>query len=116
DRVVELPHVSGPRVAAHRLPGGLIEAGNRLLVALHMLLEEVLGQEVNVLPALAQGRQVYLDRVQPEQEVLPEPSRGYLRGQVGVRGGDQPHVGADRPRRADPLKLAALERPENLRL
>ena len=101
---------------ASRSQGLVIEARDRLPVALDVLLEEVLGQQLDVLPALAQRRQVDRDRVEPEEEILAEPAGGDLRRKVGVGGGDEPHVGPDRPRGADPLELAGLERPQDLRL
>ncbi len=57
-----------------------------------------------------------LDRVQPEEEVLPEAARGDLGGEVGVGGREHPDVAAPGPGGADPLELPALEHPQQLAL
>jgi hypothetical protein len=80
DGVVELADVAGPGVAAHARRGLLVEPGDRLAVALDVLLQEMLGEEVDVLAALAQRRQVDLDRVEAEEEVLAECPRRPRRG------------------------------------
>ena len=50
------------------------------------------GQQRNVLAAIAQRRQMDLDRVQAEQQILAEAARGHLLVQVGVGRRDHAHV------------------------
>ena len=73
-------------------------------------------EQLDVLAALAQRRQVEVDRVEPEEQVLAELAGGDLGRQVGIGGGDQADVGAAGARRADALELAGLERAQELRL
>ena len=57
-----------------------------------------------------------LDRVEPEQQVLPEPAGGDFVRQPGVGGREDPDVDLPRPRRTDPLELTGLEHTQQLRL
>src|SRR5258706_3535506 len=77
-RMIELTDVAGPRVIEQRLQRRRLEPGEVLAIALRVLPQEVRGQRRNVLTALAQRRQLDLDRVQPEEQVLPEAARGHL--------------------------------------
>ena len=116
DGVVELADVAGPGVVEQQLHGRVVEAVEALAVALRVLRQEVTGQQRDVLAALAQRRHRDLDRVQPEEEVLPEAARRDLRVEVGVGGRDDAHVGAPRARAADALELAGLEHAQQLGL
>src|SRR5205807_8368058 len=75
-----------------------------------------LGQRLYVFAALGQRREVNLDRVEAEEEVLAEAARGDLLLEVGVRRRDDAHVRAPRLRRADALELAGLQHAQELRL
>ena len=70
----------------------------------------------NVFAPLAQRRQMNLDRVETEQQILPESSCRDFRVEVGVGRRDQPHVGLARPRRSETLELAGLEHAQQLLL
>jgi hypothetical protein len=76
----------------------------------------VAGEQGDVLPPVAQRRQVHLDGVEAEQQVLPESAGGDLGVQVGVGGRDQPHADLSRLRRAEPLELAGLDDAQQLLL
>ena len=81
-----------------RLHRAGVEAGQRLLVAQGVRPQEVHGEEWNVLPAVAQGRQADLDRIDAEQQVLPEAALGDLLTQVAVRGAEGANADATRLR------------------
>ena len=73
-------------------------------------LEEVLGQRADVVAPLAQRRQADLDRVEPKQQVLAEPSGRHLGGEVGVGGREDADVdlaGRARRRPARPRRSRA---------
>jgi len=72
--VIELADVAGPRMIEQRLQRRRLETGDVLPVSLRVLAQEVGGQRRNVLAAFAQRRQLDLDGVQPEQQILAEPS------------------------------------------
>ena len=73
-------------------------------------------QDRDVLAPLAKRRQLDLDRVEPEQQVLAEPRlvRQLVGGNIG-RGNDA-HVDGDRLVGADRHHLALLERGQELGL
>ena len=73
-------------------------------------------ERADVVVPLAQRRQVDLDRVEPEEQVLAEAPGGDFGRDVGVGGRKDPHVDPPRARGADPLDLAALEHAEQLGL
>ena len=70
--MVELADVARPAVGEQRLHRRGLEARDALAVALGVALQEVPGQQRDVLPPLAQRRHVDLDRVQAEEKVLAE--------------------------------------------
>ena len=74
------------------------------------------GQQRDVFAPLAQRRHRNLNRVQTEEEILPEAARVDLRVEVGVCGGDDPDVGPPRAGTAHPLELAGLEHAQQLGL
>ena len=74
DHVGELPHVSGPGIAGE--PGSA-RRGQSDDVASHLarvLLDEVRGQEQNIVLTFAQGRKTDLDDVHPVEEIRSESS------------------------------------------
>ena len=78
--------------------------------------EQVVGQQRHVFEPLAQRRDVDPQHVEPVVEVLAEGALGDLLQQVPLGRGDDPHVGLDGRRAADPLEHLLLDRPEQLRL
>ncbi len=68
--MIELANVAGPRVVEQRLQGGRLEARQVLPVSLRMLPEKVSGERRDVFAAVAERRQLDLDGVEPEQEIL----------------------------------------------
>ncbi len=81
-----------------------------------MLLEKVRGERRNVVAPIAQRRQHDLDRVEPEQQILPEAAGRHLGVDVGVGRRQDAHVDAARARRAEPLELAGRDHAQQLRL
>ena len=73
--MIHLAHVAGPAVIHQDLHGGRIDPGQGLSIALCVLAEEMFREQRNILAPIAQRRQVNLDRVQPEVEVLAESAR-----------------------------------------
>src|SRR5262245_1953313 len=112
DAVAQLPDVSGPRVREEPFPGVAREPSGGTPHAPAEVLEERLGQEEDVLGALAKGRDVDLEDVQSVEEVLAELPAGDARAEIAVRRRDHAHVGAQRARPPDPLVLALLEDAE----
>src|SRR5690349_4502060 len=117
DRMIQLAHISRPRVAQEQLHRVGRETVTELLVIAHAVAsEEMRGEERYVFPSLTERWQLQLDRVEAKQQVLPEPPRADLAVDVRVGGRDDAHVGSSRPRCPDTLELAALEDTEQLRL
>ncbi len=88
-----------------------------LLLALHRkLLQEILGQKIDIVSAIAQRRQLEDDHGQPEVQVLPEFSVRHRLFEIGVGGGDHPGIDLDFLPAADPLKALFLQKAEQLDL
>jgi hypothetical protein len=115
-RVVELPDVARPGVGGERSYRVRVEAGPVLAVALGVQAQEVTGEEGNVLSPFPERRHLDLDRVEAEEEVLPEAAARYLLPYVRVRGGEDPDVGPPGTGRPHPLELSRLQHPQKLRL
>ena len=80
------------------------------------LLEESRGESRDPMAALAQRRDRQRDAVEPEVQIVAEPLRRDLGGQIAIGRRDEPHVDLDRTDRADAQHLARLDRAEELRL
>ena len=76
----------------------------------------MLGEDADVLAALAQRRHVERDDVEPVVEVLAEALLLHHMAEVLVRRGDDADVHADRLGGAEPLELAFLQHAQDLRL
>src|SRR5262249_51843858 len=74
DRVIQLADVPRPGVIDERLQRRLFEPREVLAIALRMLPQEMYRERGNVLAAITQRRQLDLDRVQAEEQILPEPA------------------------------------------
>ena len=77
---------------------------------------EVTGQERDVRGPLAERRDVDAVDVEAMEEVVAEAAAGDLRFQITVRRRDHSHVDPQESVAADPLDLALLQRPQELRL
>ncbi len=78
--------------------------------------DEMVGQQDDVAPPLAQRRQVERKDVQTVKKVGPEPSRGEILLEVAIRCGDDPDIDADHAGGAERLELLFLEHPEQFGL
>ena len=114
--MIELAHIALPRILEQRLHGGRIEALQVFAVTLGVDAEEVRRQHGNIFTALAQGRQVNLDGVETEQQILAEAARGNFLCKVCVRGGDHSGIHSPCLRGTDALHLADLEHTQQLGL
>src|SRR5581483_11494935 len=88
----------------------------RLAVLGADLVEEVLGEERDVLAPIAERRHRHLEDVEAEEEVGPEAPVADHVVQVAVSRGDDPDVDLDGVAAADAPDLALLEGAEELRL
>src|SRR5690606_17095012 len=80
------------------------------------LLQEVLGEEPDILEALAQGGDVDADDVEPVKEVLPEGALFALLLEALVGGGENADVAAQGLVTAHAGKLATLEHAQQFAL
>src|SRR4029079_10169074 len=87
DGMIQFAHVAWPGVLEQHLHGAGLEAGQPLAIALRMLPQEMLGEQRQVLAAIAKRGQPDLDRVQAEQQILPASARPrFLRRGWGLCG------------------------------
>src|SRR5690606_5739124 len=96
DRVRQLAHIARPRVRTQGLLRRAVETRELAVVLLRVLAQEMPGQQEHVIAAIAEWRQGDLDRVQPVEQVLPEPPFPDLGADVRVRRRDHAHVNVDR--------------------
>jgi hypothetical protein len=115
-RVLQLAHVPRPVVALEQGLDLGCEAQGRATVLPGRAVEEVGRQQPDVLPALAQGRQLDLDHVEPVVEVVAEAPGLGLGQQVAVGGGDHPDVHDPQVVVAQAPQLAALQGAQELHL
>ena len=80
------------------------------------LLDEILGQEADVLGSLAEGRKLDANDVEPVEEIFSETAFGDFLFEVLVGGGDDADVGADDLVASDARELAVLQDAEDFRL
>ena len=109
-------NVAGPVVPDQGLAAHRGQLPLRLIILARIELEIVIEEERDVFPPLAQRRKLDLDRVEAEQQVLPEALcvRQLIDRNVG--GSDNPNVDGDRLVRTDRDDLPLLERSEQLGL
>jgi len=113
--VPQLAHVAGPAVALEPLDRGRRERFRRAR-ALVELGEEVLGEELDVLDALAQRRHVQREHLQAVEEIAPQLAGvdGFVR--VAVARSQHANVGLDRLVGSDAAHRARLEHAQELHL
>src|ERR1019366_348466 len=90
--VFQFAHVAWPRILHHRLQGGRGKTGNRCAIACRIARQEMRRQRCNIFAPLAQGRDVDLNRIQPEKQVFPKLACGNGSLQIDVRRRDDAHV------------------------
>src|SRR3989449_9979774 len=115
-RSLELADVAGPRIGKQPPVGLRLDAPDVPAVLGAIALQERADQNRNVLPALAQRRNVDRDGVDPEEQVLAQTS--LAQGGLGapVRRRDEAEVHRDSFGGSHPAHGAFLEHAEELRL
>ncbi len=117
DGVLQLAHVAGPGVVLeHAAAASSEKPRTALRVLRRVALQEVLGEQRNVLAPRGQRGDAHLDHVEAVVEVLAEAALLHLALQVLVGGGDEPHVDLDGLGAAEPLDLALLQHAQQLHL
>ncbi len=101
-----MPHVALEIEAGQILEGRFGQALGIDAQFARALLQEVAGEQRNVLAPLAQARQTDADDVQAVEQVLAEQAVLDPRFQVLVRRRDDADVGLDRRMAADPVEVA----------
>src|SRR5882762_10647458 len=112
-RILQLADVPGPVPQEERLAR---VGGERGAPLAGVPRGEVLRQERNVLPPLAQRRNADGDDVEPVEEILPEPPRFDGLPEVLVGGGDHARVHLDGSALPHPADLAFLQDAQELSL
>ncbi len=95
DGGAEFADVSGPRVGDEEVEGGIGEGFEGALVFIREFLEEGVGEEDDVLRALAEGGHFDGDDVEAVVEVFPEAALIDHFAEVAVGGGDEADVNFD---------------------
>src|SRR5438477_5647008 len=116
DDVPELAHIADPAVCAQQCGSAIGDGGDALAIELAELLEEVRGEEDEVIATGREPRQ--LDRHDGESivQVFAEFSFGNHLLQVVIAGGDQPHVDPTRLPTTNTLDFPFLNRAQDLAL
>ena len=87
-----------------------------LAIAGAVAIEKVHCQQRNVFAPVAKRRQMNLDRVEPEEQVLAEVAGLGLLVQLGVGGGENAHIDAPGLRGSHALQLAGFKNAQELGL
>src|SRR5260370_40581331 len=114
--MVQLAQLSGPAVLQHQLQSGRLQSLDRSPVARSMSREKVPSQRGDILTPLTQRRKTDLNGIQPEEEIVSEPSCLTLCTQVGIGGREHAHAHGLSLRRTHALHHARLEYAQQLRL
>ena len=72
DHVIQLADVALPGMLQHQLQGRAVEPADAFAIALRVRCQKMRAQQRNVFAPFPQRRQMDLDGVQAEQQVLPE--------------------------------------------
>src|SRR3989454_6010320 len=116
DHVAQLANVPGPAIA-EKSRAGVGREGLRWQAVLGAGAgQEVVGQEQNILAALAERRHPERQHREPVVEVLPEPPCPCGAREVLVSGSDDPHVDRFAPRAPEPPHGPLLDHLQQLGL
>src|SRR6202011_4985190 len=85
---------------------------DRPSIALAVLAQKVFGQWPDIVASFTQRRDVNLDRVETEQEVLAKAAFRDFDVQIGVGSRQYAHICFSSLRRTDALELASLQHPQ----
>jgi hypothetical protein len=114
--VFQLAHVAGKIQALQVFERRLGQALGFAAQLLRAFLQEMLGQQRNVVAPLAQRRQAQADHVEAVEQVFAEQALLDPAFQVLVGGGDHPHIGLDRLVAADAVEVAVGQHAQQARL
>src|SRR5882724_5833360 len=103
-------------MAEERLARVLRQTRRRPAERLADLLQEGPAEREDVDRSFAQRRNADVEDLEPIEEVLAKVAAVDRFAQVAVRRGDDADVRLDHPRAAEPLELAFLQNPKELRL
>ncbi len=92
DAVFQLAHVPGPVVGDHHVDGRRADPMNRLVHLLGVLLDKVIGQQQDVVAALAQRGKPDREHVDPVVQILTEAAVLDGRLQIAIGGRDDPDI------------------------
>src|SRR5438552_3349644 len=116
DHVLELPHIARPGIPDESVQALRSDGLDALLEPATQLREEVLGEQRDVLGALAQRRHAHGEDGQPVEEIASERAPLDLGLEVLVGGGDEADVDVDGPVGAHRGHLLLLDGPQELAL
>src|SRR5438093_4250314 len=108
-RMIQFADVARPCMLMQSPDSGRIEPGNILAVALRVAAEKMVRQEIDVLPAVSQRRDVDLDSIQAKEQVLTEPAGSSLGIHVSICSREHSHVDAPRGGRAYALEIPRFQ-------
>ena len=108
--------IARPVVSGEAFEGIRGHLAERFVILFGRLAQEVDDERRDVLPAVAQGRQVDLDNVEAEEKVFAEFAFGHHFGEVAVGRGEEAHLGGDGFVAADTLEDAFAEDTKDFHL
>src|SRR5438445_13120708 len=112
--MIQFAHVAGPGMLMKRFERRGIESGDVFAIALRVAVKEMVRQEIDVFAAVAQRRQVNLNGVQTEEQVLAKAAGSGFRIDVRVGCCQNPHVHAASGRGANTLKISGFQDAQQL--
>ena len=107
--VVQLAHVARPGMCLQRGHRRLAPVLERAMQANRHRVQEMLRQQGHVTLALAQRRQMQVQRVEPVLQILPEAAGFHLPRQAAVGGGDDARIRRAHGAAADRAVFAVLQ-------
>jgi hypothetical protein len=116
DNVFELPDVPGPVVLLQPCGVSLCQSRRLYSQLLRHFRDGMSRQERDIVGSGTQRRQHEWQHVQSVKQILAEPARANLFGQILIGGGKDPNVDLARDVVADTLVLALLQHPQELGL
>src|SRR3569833_3223562 len=116
DHNEQLPHVAGPRCRHQQLHRLRREAFDLAPVLLREAVQEMGGEQRDVLAAARERGDLERDDVEAVIQVLAELAVGHGLFEIAMRGGDLAHIDLDRSGRSDRAHLYVLQYAQELGL
>src|SRR5579885_1316079 len=116
DGVLELAHVAGPRVVQQQAYRAFRKSHPGPAKRFFGFAQEVIGEQRDVVFAIAQRRQVDVDHVDSVKQLLAEASRANLGFQVAVGRAQHAHIERDRVVGAERITFPFLQSAQQLDL